>query len=188
MSMTRARIPFLLLLIGCSALLADQFLVTHEERSVYLDKKAWIERQSTLGRSKWRTQRPGHRWSATRSGASWYVAHLENGRWFQLGDHDNGVLQHGDSVRVEVAPLTGRVLRFQRLAKGINRERTTNDAYEDLVPFPVLLAGLCIWLLLVRPGTDTEVYLRGTIVVVGLVFLIALFAMSWPLFRALGWA
>jgi len=187
--MTRARVPFLLLLIGCIVLLADQFLFAHEELSVHLDQKDLIERHTTLGRNKWSGgRRPAHRWSAWRAGAAWRVAHLENGRWFQLDDHDNGLLQHGDSVRVEVAPLTGRVLRFQRLARGVNKVRVSGDAYEDLVPFPAVLAGLCIWLLLARPGSDASIYLRGTIIVVSLVFLIALFAMSWPLMRALDWA
>lgn len=189
MSALRGRWSFVLLHLVCATLLVDQFGFSQEERSVYLDKQTWMERRSTKGGySRWSRRDPHeHRWSAYTASA-WYTAHLENGRWFQLGDHDNGVLQHGDSVRVVVAPITGRVLRFQRLAKGVNRERTTADAYEDLVPFPVLLAGLCIWVLLARPGSDTVIYLRGTIVVVSLVFLLALFAMSWPLMRALGWA
>lgn len=186
----RARWPFILLLTGSVLLLVDQFLFAREERSVYLDQAAWIERHSTLGgHSRWRRRDPyEHRWSAQSAGASGEVAHLESGRWFQLGDHDNGVLQHGDSVRVQVAPFTRRILLFQRLAKGVNKERVSGDAYTDLVPFPVILAALCVWLFLVPAASDKAYYLRMLIIVVGIVFLIALFAMTWPLFKALGWA
>lgn len=184
-----SRSAFGLLLAGCLLLIADQFLLAHEERSVYIDQTDWIERRSTLGRgTRYSRYDPyKHRWSAQSASFSAYVAHLENGRRFTLGDHDNGVLQAGDSVRVEVAPFTGRVLRFQRLARGVNRTRESGDYFGDLLPFPVLLAALCTWLLLVRAESDAAYYLRMLILVVGLVFLISLFAVTWPLFRALGW-
>lgn len=187
--MAAKRWPFALLLLLCVLLLLDQFAGAREERTVHIGQADWVERRSALGRRLRFSPptKPPHRYNAW-STEHWHVAHLANGRWFQLRKGDNGVLLEGDSVRIAVAPLTQRVLRFQRLGPSTSRERSTGDALEDLVPLPAIIGALAIALLLVDPRKDTALYLRWTTAVIGLVFLLALFAMTWPLMHALGWS
>lgn len=179
----RAALHVLVLLVS-SVLLADQFLFHREERSIYLDSTVLREEHPSVSYSRWRrwNYKPGpvltlHTYSY------WYVEHLANGRWFQLKSGDNGVLQHGDSVDVVVACISGRVLSFAPLDDGSTR--TTADACEDLVPFLFLLAPLSLWLLAGASGADGRYYLHFLLIVIGLSFLIALFATTFPLMRAL---
>lgn len=183
----RARWWLLIVLLISVTLVADQFLLTREERSVYLGQDGSRERHSTLVRGRWSSGRPAHRWSRWRTGATWYTVHLDNGRWFQLGEHQNGLLQEGDSVRIEVAGLSGRVLRYQRLSRGHDTTRTSGDAYEDLVPFPFVLFALSLWARLIPAHTDRAHYLEMLVMIIGTIFLVALFAVTLPLFRSLGW-
>lgn len=185
----RGQWPLLIVLAISLTCLWDQFLLCSEERTAYVDQTAWIERYDrTAGRSRYRTGPPAHRWSPWAAGASHYVAHLANGRRFQLADRDNGLLQHGDSVRLVVAHLSGRVLRYEKLSLRPHELRKSGDYYEELIPFPFLLSFLSTWALFVDARSDTAYYLRMSIMVTGLSFLLALFAVTLPLFKALGLA
>ena len=173
-----------LVLLVSGVLLVDQFLFQREERTSYIDSTVLREKHSSVGYSRWRrwNYKEGPRLTL-HTYSYWYVEHLTNGRWFQLKSGDNGVLQHGDSLDVTIACLSGRVLRFAPLDD--QRTRTTADACEDLVPFLFLLAPLSLWLLVGTSGADGRYYLHFLLIVIGLSFLIALFATTFPLMRAL---
>ncbi len=181
----RRSLLHLAVLLFSFLLLVDQYWSARVERTTYLDHAALIQKQVSIHYSRWRRwdYRPGPRWSLHTYG-HWYIAHLDNGRWFQLNGRDNGVLQHRDSVTVEVAPLTGRVLSF-RPAKD-NKTRETADALKELVPFHFLLGSLSLWLLVGTSRADGRYYLHFLLIVLGISFLIALFAMTYPLMWAMG--
>jgi hypothetical protein len=180
-----------ILLVVCTALVVDQYFFTHEERSTYLGQQVLREeRAKGRGFYRWRRwdQEPAPRLGRQVHAELWHVAVMANDRWFQYQQRDNGVLQPGDTVRMEVAPLTGRVLRFQRLGHDTSAARTTVDAFEDIAPIPALMAILILWSLLPWAGPDARTYLHFTVLILGLVFLLALFALSWPTLKLLGWA
>lgn len=179
--MWRAKLPFALLLLLCLMMLVDQFLFATQEKTGFVDQATLVEKYPRVQYRRWRrwNEKPGPTWNKYHYD-QWYVAHLANGRWFQIKEHDNGVLMNADSVIIAVAPISGRVLRYHRLSRGPSNERATVDAFEDMVPFPVLIASLSIWLVAFRTSESTAYFLRMAIIVITLSFLLALFAISWP--------
>ena len=182
----RGKVPFALIGALCMAMIVDQFFFAHEARSVFLDQATVIEKYPRIRYRRWSrwNETPGPVWNKYRVDHQ-YVAHLQNGRWFQINPRDNGVLYNGDSVRIEVAPLTGRVLHYQRMARGRSNVRTTMDAFEDIAPFPVLIAALCAWLLFFRTRETTAYNLRMAVIVISTCFLVCLIVISWPTIRLL---
>ena len=180
-----------MLLIASTTLVVDQYFFAHVEHSTYLGQQVYREEhRQTRGLYRWRrwNERPGPRIGSPVHADTWHVAVMANDRWFQYHQRDNGVLQAGDTVRMEVAPLSGRVLRFQRMGTGPSASRTTVDAFEDIAPIPALMALLILWSLLPWAGPDARTYLHFTVLILGLIFLLALFALSWPTMKLLGWA
>jgi len=166
------------------ALIVDQYFFTRASSTTYVDSRVLRERHEGIAYSRWR------RWSDRNERRKrsvtfdhWYVAHLANGSWFQLEERDNGILRHGDKLTIDLACITGRVLRFRPHHEV--RERNTADSYEDLVPFLFLLAPLSLWLLVPGRNADTRDHLHYLLIVVGSAFLIALFAESYPMMKAL---
>lgn len=179
--MWRANLPFALLLLLCLTMLVDQILFAAEEETSYVDQATLVEKYPRVQYSRWRrwNAKPGPIWSKYHYDR-WYMAHLANGRWFRIKEKDNGVLFNGDRVRIAVAPISGRVLRYHRLSRSPSNERITADAFEDLVPFPVLIGALCFWLIAFRTSDSSAYFLRMSVAVVTLAFILALFALSWP--------
>jgi hypothetical protein len=177
-----------MLLVTCLSLVTDQHFFVLEERSTYLGQHVLRqERPKARGLYRWRrwNEKPGPQLGSRVHAELWRVAVLENGRWFQFHQRDNGVMQAGDTVRIEVAPFTGRVLRFQ--PQGTDRERESVDAFADIAPIPILLTPMLLWLLFMRSGTDRYHYLHYTALLFVAIFLLSLFALAWPTLELLGW-
>lgn len=188
MTASRAFVQMALLFVS-SLLTIDQFFLSREEHSTYLGQQVLREeRAKARGFYRWRRwdQKPGPQLGRQVHADLWHVAVMANDRWFQYHQRDNGVLQPGDTVRLEVAALSGRVLRFQRVSNGPSATRTTVDAFEDIAPIPALM--VILWSVLPWAGPDTRTYLHFTLLILGLIFLLGLFALSWPTMKLLGWA
>ncbi|MFN9324488.1 MAG: hypothetical protein ACK6A5_03765, partial [Flavobacteriales bacterium] len=188
--MTRT-LQHLILLAICLALVVDQFFFAKEETTTYAGQHALREeRPKGRGLYRWRrwNEKPGPRLGAQVHAELWHVAVLDNDRWFQYHQRDNGLLSDGDTVRIEVSPLTGRVLRFQPMGRSAARMRETVDAYTEIAPIPALMAVLLLWSLLLRPGPNARTYLHWTVLLLAIIFLLGVFAMSWPTLKLLGWA
>jgi|688.fasta_scaffold09536_4 hypothetical protein len=188
--MTRT-LQHLILLVICLALVVDQFFFAKEETTTYAGQHALREeRPKGRGLYRWRrwNEKPGPRLGAQVHAELWHVAVLDNDRWFQYHQRDNGLLSDGDTVRIEVSPLTGRVLRFQPMGRSAARMRETVDAYTEIAPIPALMAVLLLWSLLLRPGPNARTYLHWTVLLLAIIFLLGVFAMSWPTLKLLGWA
>jgi hypothetical protein len=187
---SRAFLQVILLLLSAFYTL-DQYILSVEEQSTYLGQHVLREeRAKARGFYRWRRwdQKPGPQLGRQVHADLWHVAVMANDRWFQYHQRDNGVLQPGDTVRLEVAALSGRVLRFQRVGTGPSATRTTVDAFEDIAPIPALMVILILWSLLPWAGPDTRTYLHFTVLLLSLIFLLGLFALSWPTMKLLGWA
>lgn len=181
----------IILLVICLALVVDQFFFAKEETTTQVGQHALREeRPRGRGLYRWRrwNEKPGPRLGAQVHAELWHVAVLDNDRWFQYHQRDNGLLSDGDTVRIEVSPLTGRVLRFQPMGRSAARMRETVDAYTEIAPIPALMAVLLLWSLLFRPGPNARTYLHWTVLLLAIIFLLGVFAMSWPTLKLLGWA